>query len=250
MNEQNPSFKKSEQQKFQAGYYNNSASDFDTKHNRENANHLYKIEQIAETFFRHLNQEQECFDFMEVGSGTGIHAYHFLKDHSAKINSIMLSDISENMLHQAQKRLHEFTHKTSYAVMPAEKFATGKTFDGIFVSGSMHHFSSPKAALAEMKKHLNPGGVVVICEPVVWNPVNFFKALREIRSEYGQFKVQRGNVRRYLQTLGYQILTERVLHYRAGSPALRRLIPYKRLEDYSFFNAMAVMFLFGARLEP
>ena len=101
-----------------------------------------------------------------------------------------------------------------------------------------------------MKKHLNPGGVVVVCEPVVWNPVNLFKALREIRSEYGQFKVQRGNVRRHLETLGYQILTERVLHYRAGRPALRRLIPYKRLEDYSFFNAMAVMFLFGARIEP
>lgn len=241
--------KTTEKQLFQADYYNAFADEFDTRCHRENSNHVYKIEQIADTFFRHLNPDKQNYDFMELGTGTGIHAYHFLKNYGAKINSFMLTDISEKMLQQANNRLSEFSNKTSYSVMPAEKFVTQKKFDGIFVSGSMHHFANPLVALAEMKKHLKPEGLVVVCEPVVWNPVNFYKALREIRAEHGQFKTQRKTVRRHMHKLGYHIVTDRVLHYRAGSSTLRRVIPYEKMENFQLLNMMAVMFLLGASIE-
>lgn len=235
-------------QRFQADYYDKFATDFDAKCRRENSNHLYKIEQIAETFFSNLPSDRESYDFLELGSGTGIHAHHFLKRNAPRINRLTLTDISVNMLGQAEKRLAEFKDKTRYLVMPAEKFSMQGKFDGIYVSGSMHHFANPSTALVEIRGHLKPGGMAVICEPVVWNPVNLIKALREIRAERGQFRTQRSQVRRYLHQQGFEIVTDRVLHYRSGSPLLSRFLPYRRLERSAFFNPLAVMFLFGAKV--
>jgi hypothetical protein len=40
----------------------------------------------------------------------------------------------------------------------------------------MHHFEDANQAIASMRDHLNPGGVIVACEPIVWNPINLIKA--------------------------------------------------------------------------
>ena len=55
MNQRDQANRRAERQKYQVDYYNDLATGFDEKCSRENSNHLYKIEQIAEAFFNSYN---------------------------------------------------------------------------------------------------------------------------------------------------------------------------------------------------
>jgi len=229
----------------QKNYYNVRADVYDTYHKRENANHLYKIEEIAKCLFLNLRNSSGKWDFMELGGGTGIHAYHFLASHRDKIRKFVFTDLSERMIERAKTRLQKFSDIVEYIVMPGECFATDSMFDGIYISGAMHHFSDPCRALKEIRKHLKPGGSAVICEPVVWNPVNFVRALIK-KEDWGQFYVTRRNIRRFLKEFGYNIVIDRVLHFKTDNPILSRLWHYKVFERIELMSPLAVMFLFCA----
>ncbi|MBI5261250.1 MAG: class I SAM-dependent methyltransferase [Bradyrhizobium sp.] len=187
------------------------------------------------------------YDIMELGGGTGIHAFHFLETNAHRNIRYTLSDISPRMLEKAKIRLGKFD--VEYVVSAAENIATDKTFDAIFCSGAMHHFEDARASIESIRDHLNPGGVVVVCEPIVWNPVNFFKAAKD-PLEWSQFTVTRSNVARMLEENGLTIKVNRVLHWRAGAEFARRLWPFEKLEDYTFLNMAAVMYLLAATKEP
>jgi SAM-dependent methyltransferase len=120
-----------------------------------------------------------------------------------------------------------------------------QTFDGIYVSGAMHHFSNPHAAITDAYHHLEPDGMLVICEPIVWNPLNFVQAAIR-REEWGQFSVTRRNIRRFVEEAGYRILGDRVLHWKGGSSLSERLWPAGTLENISALDVLAVMFLISA----
>lgn len=234
-----------EKQKRQEEYYLNLADHYDAHFKRENTNHLYKIEQIGECFFNHFKDPSRKYDFMEIGGGTGIHAYHFLKAHSGRINKFVLTDLSAPMLKQAEKRLEPFAALVEFIAMPAEHISTNRLFDGIYISGAMHHFSNPYQSLVEIRKHLKPGGLVVICEPVVSNPVNFYKAAIN-KEEWGQFSVVRSNIRNYLQKLNFKIIDDKVLHYKTDNTFIKTILPFKKLEQYRLFDPLAIMFLLSA----
>ncbi len=225
--------------------YRELADRYDRKFRRENANHLYKIESIVQVFEANL-PEKGCLDFLEVGAGTGIHADHFRAILGDRIRSFVLSDLSPEMLAQAERRLGA-DPRISYRAVPAENVgATDGRFDGIYVSGAMHHFSAPFEAVAGMASLLKPGGTIVVCEPNVSNPLNFVMAAKE-RAEWGQFVVRPRAVRAALERAGLEIVENRVLHWKADQAFIRRLWPYRMLEKVPLLDSLAVMFLIGAR---
>ena len=223
-------------------HYESIADHFDETYNRENSNHLYKIEQISKVMFDNLPRLAR-YDIMELGGGTGIHARHFLEANTHRFIDYTLSDISPRMLENARTRLSNF--KVDYLVSTAEDIATDKAFDAIFCSGAMHHFEDARRSIESMRDHLKPGGVIVICEPIVWNPVNFVLAARD-RLEWSQFTATRSRIARMLQQSGLDVKVNRVLHWRAGPEFVRRLWPYAKLEAYSVLDPAAVMYLLAA----
>jgi len=229
----------------QREHYGKLASDFDLKFKRENPNHIYKIQEISRVISEHFESTSHPLDILELGGGTGIHASHFLALNGRKIGSFFFSDASEEMLKQAEKRLSDYSN-VEYVVSPAEDFTTEVMFDCIYVSGSMHHFANPIKSVAVMKNHLKLNGLIVVCEPIVWNPVNFVKAAIS-REEWGQFKVTRKNVRCYMETQGGHIVEDKVLHWKGSTNTAENLWPYQKLEKCSALNDLAVMFLIAAR---
>jgi ubiquinone/menaquinone biosynthesis C-methylase UbiE len=234
-----------EKQEHQRDYYAGQAALYDSRWHRENPNHLRKLAEIARCFDELLEANPEGHDFLEVGAGTGIHARQFLESQEKKIRSFVLSDLSPQMLEQARARIGPQPN-VEYLVSPGESLATPRKFDGIYVSGAMHHFSRPCPAIAEMRDHLKPNGVLVICEPIVWNPLNFLRAA-SMREDWGQFVVTRSNVRSWLAEAGMRVSIDRVLHWK-GSGIATTLWPYERLERIGLLAPLAVMFLFAARL--
>ena len=223
-------------------HYEAIADHFDETYNRENSNHLYKIEQISKVMFANLPL-RERYDIMELGGGTGIHAIHLLEANAHRTIRYTLSDISPRMLEKAKIRLRDFN--VDYLVSAAEDIATDRTFDAIFCSGAMHHFEDAQRSIESIRDHLKPGGAAVICEPIVWNPVNFVKAAKD-RLEWSQFTATRSRVARMLQRSGFDLKVNRVLHWRAGPEIARHLWPYEKLEAYSVLDPAAVMYLLAA----
>jgi ubiquinone/menaquinone biosynthesis C-methylase UbiE len=233
----------------QRQHYRGIATEFDVRYNRDNANHLYKIEEIGRSIFDLLPAKGGGYDVLELGGGSGIHASYFLRNHQGQIRSFTLSDLSPEMLDQARKRLAGLP--VTYLASEAENIRSRQSFDAIYVSGAMHHFASPQASIQSMWEHLRPGGVVAICEPNVWNPINFVKAMKDYSLEKGQFKVTRRNIHRMLTEQGFRVSVSRVLHWRGGLEIARLLWPYRRLESIRALNYGAVMFLLvGAKPDP
>jgi ubiquinone/menaquinone biosynthesis C-methylase UbiE len=234
-----------DQQHFQEDYYKKMAAQYDRRFSRENPNHIYKIEAITKALFNHLRDPLKKYSFMEIGAGTGIHANYFLTHFGDRISRYLLTDLSSEMLAQAAERLSAFASFAEYLVTPAEELQTDEKFDGIFMSGAMHHFSDPHRSLIGFKEHLKPGGILVICEPIITNPYNFVNAL-STGTDWGQFHVTRSNIRKYLRELRYDIVEDRVLHYKTDNALIRTLLPYEKLERIRLFDSQAIMFLLAA----
>jgi ubiquinone/menaquinone biosynthesis C-methylase UbiE len=226
----------------QREHYAAIAGEFDQKYNRENSNHYYKIEQIEQALDRYLRPSDTGWDLMEIGVGSGIHSQHVMRSLGKKIRSFVLSDLSAEMLELAKTRMGH-SEKIEYVVSPAEEIALDRKFDGIYISGSMHHFSDYRRAIAAAKSQLKPGGVLVICEPNVWNPVNLIKALKDYSLEVGQFSVTKNNIGTAMSREGFEVVSRRVLHYRGGSKTFRSLYPYEGLEKVPALDFLSIMFL-------
>jgi ubiquinone/menaquinone biosynthesis C-methylase UbiE len=232
----------------QRAHYASIAGEFDQKYNRENSNHYYKIEQIERAFDQYLPPSSEGWDLMEIGAGSGIHAQHVIKSLGSRIRSFVLSDLSAEMLELAKTRMGD-SQKINYVVSPAEEILLDRKFDGIYISGSMHHFSDYRRAISAARNQLKSRGVLVVCEPNVWNPVNLVKALKDYSLEVGQFSVTRNNIRKTLSEEGFEILSSRVLHFRSNNKLAGRLYPYERLETLAWLDFLAIMFLLVARVK-
>lgn len=152
----------------QKNYYNEAvASRFDKT--RMNSNHLYKIETI-ETFFEKYCIKKSNSRVLELGGETGLHAKHFMDKENARVEDFVLSDLSEDMLKVAKKRMSKYKDKVKFMGGAAETFQLDDQVDCIYMSGTMHHFTNPNQAIQNCRKWLSKSGIIIICEPVVTNP--------------------------------------------------------------------------------
>lgn len=225
----------------QEKYYDkDKAENFDKK--RINSNHFYKVETVEKFFEKYIHNKNKL-RIMELGGGTGVHAEHFLKREKERIESFIFSDLSREMLKIAEKRLKAYEQKVKFVCSDAESFDMNIKLDCIYVSGAMHHFENPEKAIENCRKHLAPGGILIICEPIVTNPYGLSKVIFK-KEEYGQFRVTYKNVKKWLGSSGFSILDEKYLHYRSNCKFFRWLL---KLEKIKMFNWSAVMFCIAAR---
>lgn len=104
-----------------------------------------------------LTKEDNLGNLIELGCGTG----YFTKTLADKSESIISTDISEEMLSIAREKLKEIEFKN----MDCQdlKFSDG-TFDTVFM-GLVLLFTEPEKALKESRRILRQGGLIIIADP-------------------------------------------------------------------------------------
>jgi GT2 family glycosyltransferase/ubiquinone/menaquinone biosynthesis C-methylase UbiE len=220
---------------------------------RKTSNHFRKIEVFEEIFYEYLMKDsgRTSFTFMEIGAQYGLHARHLLTVLGPAVKTFTLNDISDDILEKGKPRLAAFSDRTRYAAAEIEKLDSGEKYDGIFINASLHHFQDPVTALRTIKGLLAPGGIFILCEPMVWNPANLYRALF-VKEEMNQLtKTRREQVREYLNGAGFMIIEDRVLHTRfeAGS-RLSNLLPAEELEKIKQLDPLAMNYLFAVTPTP
>lgn len=164
--------------KIQKNVYRDLAESFDQLQQRENRNHINKIIKISK--FLTIKEGERV---LEVGIGTGIHADYLLRLNSVDFLFFGI-DYSFEMLQQAKKRLLN-KNNTYLSVADGESLAfKDSSFDKIFISGSLHHFSSPETGIKELFRVLKNGGMFCIMEPNYYFPTNYYASyfMREERN--------------------------------------------------------------------
>lgn len=126
-------------------------------------------EKIRPKIREKLNKENNLGNLIELGCGTG----YFTKTLADKSEHIISTDISEEMLSIAQKKLKGF----DFQVMDCQnlKFDDG-TFDTVFM-GLVLLFTEPENALKESRRILKHGGLIIIADPDI-SSLSFYGNLK------------------------------------------------------------------------
>ncbi len=193
----------SEQQRL---YYNKRAKKIVNRRlfTRENRNHFKKIMRVIR-----VAEKIEPETVLEIGTGTGIHAYWFLEKLQKKVKLIGV-DISENMLKEAESRLASYIKKKLVKLIRADALSLplrDNSFGLVFCSGTLHHIDKPHKAIQEMVRVLRPGGSLVIIEPNSLSPVNILSVLIE-PMERNILKMRKNNFFTWTNELLEQIEVE------------------------------------------
>ena len=114
-------------------------------------------DKIRPKIMERLNKEDNLGNLIELGCGTG----YFTKTLADKSESIISTDISEEMLSIARENLKGF----EFQVMDCQdcKF-DGGTFDTVFM-GLVLLFTEPEKTLKESRRILKHGGLLIIADP-------------------------------------------------------------------------------------
>lgn len=174
-----------------------------------------------------------------------MHAEHFLEKESEYVNQFIFSDLSEDMLKVAQRRLLKYGEKVHFICSPGETFKLNQKVDCIYVSGAMHHFEEPEKVIENCYRYLSEHGILIICEPVITNPYAWPRVIFK-PEEYGQFHVTSKNVSKWLEKQRYKVVERKWLHYRSNYKVFRFLM---NLEKITWMNWSAVMFVVVGRKE-
>ena len=109
---------------------------------------------------------------IDLGCGTGAFTARFLDD-GYELHGM---DISPNSIHYAQKtypRIHFTVGDIERTGLPDE------SFDVIFLSGVIHHFSDSIPLLTECHRILKKGGILLAYDPNKTNPFMFLYRCKE-----------------------------------------------------------------------
>ena len=167
-------------------------------------------EKIRPKIREKLNEEDNLGNLIELGCGTG----YFTETLSNKSESIISTDISEEMLSIAREKLKGF----EFQVMDCQdlKFDEG-TFDTVFM-GLVLLFTQPENALKESRRVLKPGGLLIIADPDIsflsfYGDLKFrFKALINYRKipTTGHFLNQKKIVD-MLDKAGFEVVSKEII---------------------------------------
>ena len=101
---------------------------------------------------------------LDVATGTGDFAIQACKTGHFKITGI---DISEGMLNEARKKIHEKNLREKIQLLKADSENLpfeNECFDAVTVAFGVRNFENLEQGLAEIFRVLNPGGVLIILE--------------------------------------------------------------------------------------
>lgn len=178
----------------------------------------------------------------DLGCGSGIFT-SILAEKSFDVTGV---DISPGMIETAKKTYPKEKHRTSFAVGDVEAldFADA-TFDGVLLSGLLHHLPDPTACVREVHRILKPGGVFMAFDPNRMNP--FMYLYRDRSSPFYSSKGVTENERpvrakQLAQTfgaLGFEVKTDYLsnLQYQyIASRPMRVLLPVYNFIDSAVFS--------------
>ena len=165
---------------------------------------------IRPKILKKLNEEENLGKLIELGCGTG----YFTETLADKSESIISTDISEEMLSIAREKLKGF----DFQVMDCQdlKFEEG-TFDTVFM-GLVLLFTQPEKALKESHRILKPGGLLIIADPDIsflsfYGNLKFrFKALVNYRKipSTGHM-LNQGKILDMLDKTGFEVVNKEII---------------------------------------
>lgn len=113
-----------------------------------------------DTYARILNRMKKKLDrnmvVLELACGTGILSVQL----AGSVKMLEAIDFSEEMIKQAKKKCH--SSRLHFSVQDATSLPyEPKTFDAVVISNALHIMPEPEKALAEIRRVLKPGGILI-----------------------------------------------------------------------------------------
>jgi SAM-dependent methyltransferase len=136
------------------------------------------------------------------------------------------ADLAPRIVEVARRRLFRFDADVDLRSADAETalpWADG-TFDAVTVTGVVHHFAAPAAALAEIRRVLRPGGDLIVADACFFPPLReFFNLCLRVHPHEGDhyFRTRR-QMRELLSACGWIVRRcERISWWAFGLAASR-----------------------------
>lgn len=115
-------------------------------------------ERADQAIKRELSRLQDLGDLVELGCGSG----NYTKVLAPKARSILATDVSEDMVRVASKRLADFESiRVDWADAYATKLVAG-SFDTVFMANLIHVVSQPDRVMQEAARLLKDKGRLII----------------------------------------------------------------------------------------
>lgn len=113
-----------------------------------------------DTYARILNRMKKKLDrnmvVLELACGTGILSAQL----AGSVKMLEATDFSEEMIKQAKQKCHSSRLRFSVQDAANLSYAPG-TFDAVVISNALHIMPEPEKALAEIRRVLKPGGILI-----------------------------------------------------------------------------------------
>jgi ubiquinone/menaquinone biosynthesis C-methylase UbiE len=177
----------------------------------------------------------------DLGCGSGVFS-SILAEKSFQVTGV---DLSPGMIEMAGKKYPKAKYNVSFKVGDVEAldFADA-SFDGVLLSGLLHHLPDPSACIREVHRILKPGGVFMAFDPNRMNP--FMYLYRDRSSPFYSPKGVTENERPVLakplaqafRTVGFEAKTDYLsnLQYQyIASRPMRILLPIYNFIDSAVF---------------
>ena len=204
-------------------YYDRTARVFDRGCGfpKENRNNFKKIHLI-----RRLLALPDGARVLEVGAGTGVHAHELLRLQRLRYHGV---DLSPGMLAVARERLARCSGWWLHVGDGTELPFPDEVFEGVFMSGTLHHFARPDLAVGELRRVLRPGGRLAVMEANFLFPKNIVDGLVK-PNERMILRMRLGRLRRWAEDSGLEVLEASPFLYTPPAPAA--LFPlFERLDE-------------------
>lgn len=153
-----------------------------------------------------LNDDFAGRAILDVGCGTGRLLERLAEAGARKLAG---ADLAPRILEVARKKLTRFDLEFDLQSADAETMLPwpGDTFDVVAVTGVIHHFSAPEAALGEMQRVLRPNGKLIIADACFIPPVReLFNLCLRIHPHEGDRCFRNGRqLRKLLRSCGWEV---------------------------------------------
>lgn len=128
-------------------------------------------------------QPQKDWVILDIATGGG----HVAKTLSPHVSTVIVTDLTEQMLSNTRKHLNEDYKNMFYVIADAENlpFLEG-TFDAVTCRIAPHHFPNPKEFILEVARVLKPGGKFLLIDNVAPEEENldvFMNTVEKLRDE-------------------------------------------------------------------